>query len=833
MFPMTGRKPYFYRPLAGALFGQIGGILLGGFFPGYLWYLIAATLVVTVGILFCIRQRRSSLWLPMALMMLAGWISIQPVVAPELPVNHISHHADGDTHTLTGLIVSEPKHLTKRVRMKVKVERIHSLDGFTPASGYLRLTIGVQPAGRLRRGDRIRFSGRLKPVHGFTNPNGFDYRRYLIFQGIHCRLWSAADQVKLVEPGVQKGFWRAVDQLREKVGRRLDETASEGSGPILKALIIGDRSGMDWELRRIFARCGVAHILAISGLHVAIVASVIFLPLFRLLGFFPPLLRKGAVMKTAALFTIPVVMVYGIMTGLSPSTQRAVLMVSVFLLALLVDRWQEPFNTLAVAALVMLAIDPAALFAVAFQLSFAAVAVIFWGERLWTQLKTTTVIPEENRLHRYGWGLLRVSVFAYLGTLPLAAHYFNEVSLIAVAVNALAVPIIGYGIVPLGLSGLGLYLFSDAAASWVWGTTGGFLEMILKALTALANLEFSATFLVTPNWLEIGLYYALLISSSLLSVNALLALRGRNESLNRNVKRYQYVFIAALALGVVDGGYWYYQRHLRSTMRATILDVGNGSANLVELPQGKVMLIDGGGFTDSTIFDVGRSIVAPALWAKKINRIDYLVLSHPNSDHLNGLLFIARHFHIGEVWQTGLGTDTQGFLQFRQILSHRNLPTPAWIDLPKTKHINNVTVDILWPPTKEGTPVKWPDINNQSLVLKLTHGRHSILFPGDVERPVEMALIRLHKTKLSSTFLVAPHHGSRTSSSQLFLEAVSPRAVIVSSAPWGRYPFPHPVVRERYRRLGLTVLGTAQQGAVTIDFKKNGFLVKTEKTPST
>ncbi len=534
-------------------------------------------------------------------------------------------------------------------------------------------------------------------------------------------------------------------------------------------------------------------------------------------------------MKTAALFTIPTVVGYGIITGMSPSTQRAVLMVSVFLFALLIDRWQEPFNTIAVAALVILTIDPTALFAVAFQLSFAAVAVIIWGERLWAQLKTVMAHQEENRLYRYGFGLLRVSLFAYLGALPLVVHYFNEVSLIGVAVNLVAVPLIGYGIVPLGLLGLCLLPFSEAGAAFIWGTTGWLLEGILAILTDLANLKFAAAFLVTPNWLEIVIYYVLLVSGSLLLVQGILWLRGRDEQLSLNLKPYRLIFVLALVLGVMDSGYWYYQRHWRDTLRVTILDVGNGSANLIELPRGKVMLIDGGGFADNSIFDVGRSIVAPVLWIKKITRIDYLVLSHPNSDHLNGLLFMAQYFKIGEVWQTGWAADTQGFHQFQQIISQQKLKAPAWVDLPRHQLVNGVAIDLLWPPAEPDTPTAWPDTNNQSVVLKLTHGLNSILFPGDIERPVETAMIRKNSVKLDSTLLVAPHHGSRTSSSQLFLEAVSPQTVIVSSAPWGRYPFPHPVIRERYQRLDFDILETARQGAVTIDFKKSAVFLKTEK----
>lgn len=813
--------------------GQIAGILLGRFFSGYFWSIFTIFLFITVGLLFYLRQKRLAFWLPMAFMVLAGYVSIQPFVAPNLSLHHVSRLADGGTYTLTGTITTEPRNLDRRVRMVVAVERMGAQDGSphltTPLSGRLQLTTGPEMTGRLHRGDRIQFTGRLKPVHSFSNPGGFDYRRYLMFQGIHCRLWSAPQRVVVIEPGVRKSFWQLVDRFREKVGQRLDQISSDPSRHILKALVIGDRSGIDSDMRRVFSRCGVAHLLAISGLHVAIVATVVFFPLCWLMGYCPVFLRRGIVLKMAALFTIPVVVGYGIMTGLSPSTQRAVLMVSVFLLALLIDRWQEPFNTIAAAALVILVIDPTSLFAVAFQLSFTAVIFIVWGERLWDQLKTAMANRDQNRLQRYGWGLFRVSAFAYLGTFPLVVHYFNEISFIGIAVNLVAVPLIGYGIVPLGLLGLCLLPLSDVGSTVVWGTTCWLLERLLQILTALSELNFAADFLVTPNWLEIVIYYAIWVGGSLLIVQGILWLRGRDERITLNLKPYQMVFTAALVLGVMDTGYWYYQRHWRETLRVTVLDVGNGSANLVELPQGKVMLIDGGGFPDNTLFDVGRSIVAPVLWNKKIKRIDYLVLSHPNSDHLNGLLFMARHFDIGQVWQTGWAADTQGFHQLQQVISQRHLNAPTWGDQPKHHRINGVAVDLLWPPAEPDTPLVWPDTNNQSVVLKLTHGSHSILFPGDIERPVETVLIRQSSVKLNSTLLVAPHHGSRTSSSQLFLEAVSPQRVIVSSAPWGRYPFPHPVIRERYQRLGLDILETARQGAVTIAFKKGVYVIRTEK----
>jgi len=239
----------------------------------------------------------------------------------------------------------------------------------------------------------------------------------------------------------------------------------------------------------------------------------------------------------------------------------------------------------------------------------------------------------------------------------------------------------------------------------------------------------------------------------------------------------------------------------------------------VEFPRGPVILIDGGGFSDNSVFDVGARVVAPVLWRKKIMTVDTMVLSHPNSDHLNGLIYIADYFNVKRLWYNGESVDTDGYRDFTAVIAKKKIASPAFRDLTKTHDINGVNVDILYPPKTflEKVPDEnWRDPNNNSLVVKVSMGEVSFLFPGDIEKEAEKELVALKRNALASTILIAPHHGSKTSSTAHFLDAVSPETVIISCARAGRYHFPHPTVLKRYRTRGYQVLSTGSSGAIEI-----------------
>jgi competence protein ComEC len=637
-----------------------------------------------------------------------------------------------------------------------------------------------------------------------------------------------------------------VDRLRSAISRLIDQAGLGPEASVLKALVVGDSSAIPPEIRQTFTRTGTSHILAISGLHIALVASVAFAVFRRLLSWFPPVLRHAWVRKGAALLTLIPVTLYALLAGFSPSTQRALLMVSVFLLAFLAERETDLMNTLALAGFCILAVQPASLFSISFQLSFAAVGSIVYGFDRLKALRTRVPHEGEGRAAEIKRGLLAfcgVSLVATWGTFPLGMYYFNTVSFIGLPANGVAIPLVGYLVVMAGLIGTLLAPLSAAAATACYQVGGWVLSASISLLEAAAAAPFAAARTISPSLLELALFYLLTWAVFHLAagrestavphpgaagpqrgaVSSVAGrLRGAFVQAIRCGNPVRRAAAAALALCLIgafaDAGYWVHQRFGRRDLRVTLLDVGQGSAVLLEFPGGATALVDGGGAADPTAFDVGAQVVAPFLWRRKIATVDTLILTHPNSDHLNGLLFIADNFNVKRLWTNGESRPLQGYEKLMRTASARGMAVPRWADIPRSSTVKGAALEVLYPPGDfhERLQVdRWrQDENNNSLVTRVTLGEVSVLIPGDIMRPAEKELVALAGDRLKSTVLIAPHHGSRTSSSEEFLAAVAPQTVFISCAD--RPGLPHPQTLERFAARKASIYRTDRNGAVQL-----------------
>jgi competence protein ComEC len=216
---------------------------------------------------------------------------------------------------------------------------------------------------------------------------------------------------------------------------------------------------------------------------------------------------------------------------------------------------------------------------------------------------------------------------------------------------------------------------------------------------------------------------------------------------------------------------------------------------------------------------VGAAIVAPLLWRKKIRTVDTLILSHPNSDHLNGLIYIARNFHVKKVWTNSEARNTLGYQNFMEVIANQKIVLPSFADMPRSHWINGVKLEFLYPPQgflKREEKEKWRDTNNNSLVVKVSMGSTSFLFPGDIMAAAEKELVGLAGRKLNSTVLIAPHHGSRSSSSTVFLGEVNPEVIVISSGRKSRFNLPHPIILKKYQHHGYSIFRTDINGAVSL-----------------
>jgi len=794
----------------------MAGIWIGDWLPDHrVW--AAAGAGIGLG-LALVRYRQKALPFVLLAAICFGYLRIQPLTGPDPSWLPVSAFTEKGPVTLTGTVADPEGYGQDALRLVLGCKNLTEEDG-TPhlVFGKIRVTV-VGPSQPLGPGDGIGLVARLRPVRNFGNPGGFDIKGHYRRQGIMATAFVEAKDLTRTTPAATGGFAQALAATRMHIASRIDATgAGRDARAVVKALVIGDPTAIDAPLRQTFNRTGLGHLLCISGLHVGIVAAVGFVLFQRLLGLFPMVLWHALARKGAALIALFPVIGYGLLAGMAPPTQRAVIMVAVFLAALWWEADSDTPSALALAALIILMLDPAALFSISFQLSFAAVAWILLG------LAGNTRLSPDNPSRIIGlgigaWKLAKVSFWATLGTLPLVMAAFNQLPLLGLGTNIVMVPIYGFGVVPMGLLAVGLYPISTAACTMLLAGAAFLVEATLPLMEQVAGLGFASLTTFTPTAVETAAFYLL--------AWALLDLWRRRPVLPAGNAFHHWrrwplaAWAAGLALGCLgaDALYWSYQRFWRNDLRMTVIDVGQGSAVLAEFPKGPVFLVDGGGFSDHSRFDVGAAVVAPLLRRKKILTVDTLVLTHADADHLNGLVFIAEHFNVGRLWANGQESASANYAKLMHIAGQKRIRTPL-PQIPRHQVINGVAVDLLYPPDgflERSHRDPWRDPNNNGLVLKLTMGNAGFLIPGDIKAPAEAELVQSAGAQLAATVLVAPHHGSKTSSTPALIAAVNPRLTVASVGWRNRFHFPHPAVVQRLEQAGSRVLRTDMDGAVQI-----------------
>jgi competence protein ComEC len=850
----------YHRPIIPLTVALAAGIALGSAAPGFDVWALALAGLCGVAVVRSLLKRAPAAFSPLLLFAALGYASLQPWAHPRFSEDHVIRFLETGPWEITGVVDARPLEFEDRARFILQVERLQNGGESHSVAGRLRATV-VGHLPDIEQGDRVLLRGRIRPIRNFNNPGGFDYRRHMSHRGVWGGVFAEGLGLRVLEKEARRGFLQAVDAARGAIGRHIDLAVTGPEASVLKALVTGDGSQIPPDVREAFAQTGTGHILAISGLHISLVASTAFAAIRWLLSWVPLVLQRAWLRKGAAVLTLVPVLGYALVAGFSPSTQRAFLMVAVFLAALLAERETELMNTLAAAALVILVVQPASLFSISFQLSFAAVCAIVYGIGRLSQAHPPAAAREEagnaKRLRRWAFVFFGVSLLATWGTLPLGMYYFNRVSFIGLLSNCVAIPIVGYLGVTLGLAGAALMPLSLQAAAMCFEVAGQVLAFSVSLMRALAELPFAAARTVTPSVLEVVLFYLfswaafyLLTERGPAATGAATSSAADYDERPPAVRKRRLRALAlhpisgrgaaaallafSLLAGSADAGYWLYQRFGRRDLRMTLLDVGQGSAALLEMPGGTTVLVDGGGFSDRAAFDVGARVVAPYLWHKKIASVDTLILSHPNSDHMNGLIFIADNFNVRTLWTNGESRPMPGYEDLMRTALARGIEVPAYADIPRYTTIGTAVLEVLYPPVDFLARVddRWRrDENNNSLVIRASCGHTSVLLPGDIMQPAERELVAIAAEKLKSTVLVAPHHGSRTSSTVEFLAEVDPQAVLISSAGRPGSGLPHAQTLGRYASRGVRVYRTDRHGAIRVSIGGEQALVETYLAP--
>lgn len=722
-----------------------------------------------------------------------------PPVPPVLVDRSLQH--------LSGTIHQEPILSGDRTRFIVRLAARRTDAGEQPVQGLVSLTVkGVLPGWQA--GDPLRFAARLHPIEGYHNPGGYDFQKVMARQGVRVAAFIDRPEL-LIGGGPNESLLGrlAPGPARARLNGLIASYVPPPLNSLGQALLTGDQSRIPLEMRETFSRAGVSHLLAFSGLNLALIGGLAYYLLRFLLSLSERILLTCNVRfwSYAGAF-IPVVG-YALLAGLSPSVARALLMVSLVFTALLLKRYSDLLNNLALAALVLLLFSPQSLFRPSFQLSFLSVwAIAYLLPRLWRPP------GDQNRDGRswirqgarYLWATFCVSLVTQLATLPAVSWWFYQVSFSGLLSNLILVPLTGVLVVPLGLlallfhplvPGVTAVLFQGTTVllEWTWGLT--------RFFAALPGAWIS---LSRPGWPEIILYF--------LSLFILF-----NWS---RVRRAPWAL--GLTLAALAGSFFFPQIEAALRLRpftVTFLDVGHGSAAVAEFPDGSNLLIDGGG-SPNPAFDLGERVVAPFLRQRKITRLAAVVLTHPHPDHLNGLPFILEKFQVGELWWNGDGADSESFVRLEALIQEKKIPVrrpcAGW-----SRELGEARVFCLHPAGRDRQndgPGTWQSQNNRSLVLRIVYRDQALLLPADIEGEVERELVD-RGANLRSQILQVPHHGSRTSSRPDFIEAVAPRWAVFSARASQRFPVPHPEVLERYRERGVPILRTDQEGAISFRYR--------------
>ena len=806
------------RPLFFLLVFFIGGIVTGAVFDiprPWLAGIFAGAFALSAA---CLTFRRNTAAFAAAAIgfFALGLYGIASVLYAEAPPGHVVHWAEKGKIVLDGVVSENPRVSGDRTVLVLEAVRVEC-DGVSQgAVGRLLLSVG-ETTRDFKYGDFVRTGVRLKRPRSFSNPGGFDYERHLRLQGIRVRGFvDDPRKIVLIREGQGVPWRQSLEGFRTRIRDRIRSQAPFPEGTLIQAMTLGEQSEIPREIQDRFNRTGTSHIIAISGFNVGIIALIAFFVIRSLLKTSEYLLLRFNLQKLSALFAFGPVVFYAFVAGLGMSTVRALLMTLALLLTILMGRARDLPNTLALAAFAILAVSPAALFDISFQLSFTAVAAILLFMPGITERLTAWKNNAEGKAGRLARKLtanltlfIAVSAAATLGTLPFIVYYFNRVSNITLLANLLLVPILGFVVLPLSMLLILLAPVSDTLSAFLIDITAWLTRLCLGLNDRLASLPGSSSILTTPTFPEMGAYYVILITAALI-----LGLPGRTAT-GSPVFWTRRRLACALGLAVLflaGHSFWVYAKlQNRDRLSVTFLDVAHGSCTLVEFPGGKRMLIDGGGFPNDR-FDVGRTVVAPFLWHSRIGKIDIVVATHPHPDHINGLPYILENFGVEEIWSNGDEAAVDAGMALREKMGEKGIAHRIVTARSPAFEVGGARIRILSPdaPAAPGSDLGDRELNERSLVLHLQWKDASFLLPADIGEPTERALAA--RGRLSAVgVLLAPHHGSATSNSIPFLRAVRPETIVISM---GR-PIRAEVL-ERLRKTGAAVYRTDVHGAVRI-----------------
>lgn len=686
---------------------------------------------------------------------------------------------------VTGVVAELPRRYERGLRFTFDVERtVTRVPGqkfFVPQASvppHIYLSTYFDNKAKplpLKAGERWRLALRLKQPHGSSNPHGFDFEA-----------WALERNLRAVGYVYNKGGNKRIDALADGFGYRIETwreavrdkfNATLGDAPyagVLSALAIGDQNSISTPQWQVFTRTGVNHLMSISGLHITMLASLVFAAVYWLWRRSTRLILFLPTRKVAALAALLAAIGYALLSGFAVPAQRTVYMVGAVAAALWLNRNFSLEQILSIALLGVLIPDPWAVMSAGFWLSFGAVALILYI--------TAYRLGKSNLLMEYA----NVQWAMTIGLTPLLLGLFQQASLVAPLANALAIPLVSLIVVPLTLLGAVLPL---EAPLWLAHFVMQGVMYFLEWLNALPQAVWTQH--APPAWS---------IVIAMLGAIWILLPRGFPA------RWLGWLLLLPMFLNTPEPP-------AQDTLRLIIFDVGQGLSVAAQTRQHALLYDTGPDFSGEA--DSGNRILVPALRALGIGKLDGLILSHDDTDHTGGTASIMQALPVG--WVSSSLSDAHPLLQSADLV-RRCQDGESW-------NWDGVQFEMLHPAQDNGGTKKTHD-NDLSCVLRISTGEHSILLAGDIEKNSEMRLLKLHADKLRTSLLVVPHHGSKSSSGYEFVAATLPDYAVFTVGYRNRFGHPREEVLQRYADGGAQLLRSDKDGAILVEMNAQGLQVE-------